>query len=193
VALQPDSKIALADNRLVLEKARVGIEPGAAVSIKDGSAVAIKPGAKVGVEGAVTASGTVTVAGQMQQANAGDDIAGIRRAVDQLRTERAGAGGDYGRNGAKVMRSITTFQEVAYGSGKVVTGWNWGSSNDTSPSQQYCYYDQGGQGASIRIDLARDGRELPVTRAPRGFQAQDAAANCIWFDGQRTRGTNSFQ
>jgi hypothetical protein len=184
VTLNPDARVALADNRLTLENAQVGLAPGASVTLRDGGLVGLRPGGTVGVTGAVQAN----VTGQAPQVVAED----TRKAVNQLRAE-TGSGGDVGRNGSKIMRSITTFQEVAYGSGKVVTGWNWGSSNDPAPSQQYCYYDQGTQGASIRIDLARDGREVPVTRAPRGFQAQEAAANCVWFNGAQTQKKSAFE
>jgi hypothetical protein len=186
VSLDPNARLALADNHLVLSDAKVRIDPNSTVALKDGATVSLRPGGTVGVTGTVQATGNVGVVGNAGTSD-GEGIAGIRRAVDQLRTERMGAGAvEYGRNGSKVMNSITTFKTIDYADGQVVTGWNWNSSNDTAPSNQYCYYNQGQDGASIRIELGRDGREVPVTRAPRGFRAQDAAANCIWFGGQRT-------
>lgn len=192
VVLGPDATVSLASNRLVLDNAKVGLEPGSRVALQDGGTVAIKPGATVGVAGTVQASGTVNVAGQIQQASTGEDVAGIRRSIEALRQDRRGASPETSANGSKVVDSYTTFKTVSYPGGYVVTGWNWGASTDQEPKNQYCYYEAATDGAKFRIDLAMNGVEKPVTKAPRGFQAQEAASNCIWFDGTRTKSRSIF-
>lgn len=183
VRLAPDSAtVALADNTLRLSDAKVSLEPGSRVAL-DGSNTTVRmaPDARVGVEGAVRVAEGSTV---KVEGNVGGADAAVASSIERLRSEVAGRSGDAARG---VSTNFTIFKTVKYGEGQVVTGWNYKDSSETTPSQEYCYYDQGVEQMSVRMNLALNGRIVPLSKAPRGFSQAEAAANCIWSDGARTR------
>jgi hypothetical protein len=79
----------------------------------------------------------------------------------------------------------TVFKGVAYGSGYVVTGWNFELSDPSHPFYQRCYYEQGfDQGLAPTQTIAVDGSPRPVSAlAKLPFDFDGALANCTWFAG----------
>jgi hypothetical protein len=175
VKLQPGGEVALADKALKLEGATVNLAPGTSIPLDaSNTQVRLASNQRVGVEGEVglRSGATVGVTGNV----------GINGGVPG--TTPVNFGGDtQERNGARVMSSITAFKTVKFGQGEIVTGWNYKTSNDTAPHQQYCYYNQGVEGANVRIDIATNGRPINVVRPPRGFDLDGAISNCIWYNG----------
>lgn len=83
---------------------------------------------------------------------------------------------------AAVNTAFTVFKNVPYGSGQVVTGWNFGSSDQKAPTHQYCYYsEQLDGGSKITVDLGENGRQNPAARARGAMDPAAAYANCVWF------------
>jgi hypothetical protein len=81
--------------------------------------------------------------------------------------------------------SYTIFRSVAYGSGRVETGWNYDLSDTTRPRSQYCSYIQSiGKGAQVKDMIAVNGfprRPSPLVKI--SFDFDGAVANCMWFSG----------
>jgi len=88
---------------------------------------------------------------------------------------------------AKPVTNYTIFKIVKFGQGNVFTNWNFRSSNDPAPWQQYCYYMQGSTDdshAATKYDIAWD-RVLvaPGPNFPVGVDIQQAFNNCVWWPG----------
>ena len=81
--------------------------------------------------------------------------------------------------------NYTIFKSVAYGSGEVVTGWNFDLADTLRPRNQYCYYKQQvGKGISAKYSLAINA--MPISPSPLtklSFDFDSALSNCIWFSG----------
>ena len=83
---------------------------------------------------------------------------------------------------AAVVTNFTVFKNVPFGSGQVVTGWNFSSSEQRSPNHQYCYYSEQIDGTSkVTIDLGENGRALPQAKARTNVDPAVAYSNCVWF------------
>jgi hypothetical protein len=81
--------------------------------------------------------------------------------------------------------NYTIFTDVKFGSGEVVTGWNYYLSDTFRPKQQYCYYGESlDKGLNARYTLAFNGTpQRPSPLAKLSFNFDGAVANCIWFSG----------
>lgn len=89
-----------------------------------------------------------------------------------------------GGSNAKVVTNYTIFKTVKYGTGAVMTGWEFTSSEQDRPTSQFCYYaaPTADGVTSVHIALAKDGQYLPI--AQNNNANVDAAAafqQCIWF------------
>jgi hypothetical protein len=82
----------------------------------------------------------------------------------------------------RVVTQYTTFKTVVFGTGHVVTGWNFDDSNQLTPSRQYCYYDEPGLGDThVRTDLGDNGL-IRVSLDPHvSIDVQTAFRSCSWF------------
>lgn len=97
-------------------------------------------------------------------------------------TEAQLGAGQGGAGGAAVTTAYTVFKNTPYGSGQVVTGWNFTSSDQKVPQHQYCYYSEQLDGSSkVTIDLGENGRPLPATKTKANMDPVMAYANCVWF------------
>lgn len=83
------------------------------------------------------------------------------------------------------LTDYTVFRGISYGSGEVVTGWNFGLSDTTRPRVQYCYYTQNiEKGLAAKYTLAFNGSpRRPSPLAKVAFNFDGALANCIWYSG----------
>lgn len=81
--------------------------------------------------------------------------------------------------------NYTIFTDVKFGTGEVVTGWNYDLSDTLRPKQQYCYYGESlDKGLSARYTLALNGTpQRPSPLAKLSFNFDGAIANFIWFSG----------
>jgi hypothetical protein len=84
---------------------------------------------------------------------------------------------------ASVATAFTVFKNVPFGSGQVVTGWNFTSGDQPNPNHQYCYYSEQIDGTSkVTIDLGENGHTLPApTKTRTSVDPARAYANCVWF------------
>ena len=89
-----------------------------------------------------------------------------------------------GSTPAAVTTAFTVFKNTPFGSGQVVTGWNFTSSEQKTPQHQYCYYSEQLDGSSkVTIDLGENGRPTPLTKTKSNMDPIMAYANCVWFKG----------
>jgi hypothetical protein len=81
--------------------------------------------------------------------------------------------------------NYTIFTDVKFGTGEVVTGWNYDLSDTLRPKAQYCYYSESlDKGLTARYTLALNGTpQRPSPLAKLSFNFDGAVANCIWFSG----------
>jgi hypothetical protein len=90
---------------------------------------------------------------------------------------------------ARPVTNYTVFKTIQFANGEVVTGWNFRSSEDGTPSHQYCYYTlESGtdDNVSLRYNIAIDGTRVPSGRGIP-VDIEQAFANCVWFgSGHRT-------
>jgi hypothetical protein len=77
------------------------------------------------------------------------------------------------------------FKTVVYGTGYVVTSWNFEPSDTARPNYQRCYYEQTlDQGLAATQTIAVDGSPRPVSAlAKLPFDFEGALASCTWFSG----------
>jgi hypothetical protein len=82
----------------------------------------------------------------------------------------------------RVVTQYTTFKTVPFGAGVVVTGWNFDNSNQITPSNQYCYYDESSANDThVRTDLGTDALIRTTSGANHGVDVPTAFRSCIWF------------
>jgi hypothetical protein len=89
---------------------------------------------------------------------------------------------------ASVVTNYVVFQNVAFASGVVVTGWRYATNTDSTPAAQYCYFEMRSQVGVAQVSFLEnaDRRRLPwpgadgalgLTRA----EWEDAHSRCKWF------------
>jgi hypothetical protein len=83
------------------------------------------------------------------------------------------------------ISNFTVFKRVAFQNGVIMTGWNFLTSNQPSPSDQYCYYSESGDNSnySVSIDIAHDQQLSAPKASPNGFDILAAFNRCVWFNG----------
>ncbi|MGO4574225.1 hypothetical protein [Microvirga sp. 2TAF3] len=143
---------------------KVGVD--GSVALKDGAVVRLDPNAKVGVTGTVVLNGDIP-----------------RPTENQFR------GSSPTPRPANVVRNYTIFTLVPFGTGNVVTGWMFETSEQAVPTKQYCYFGVPVEDAvQVRVELAIDGVAIPMKK-PNGLDVNTAMAQCSWYDGSMTRRT----
>jgi hypothetical protein len=138
-------------------KAELKLAPGQSVKLLEGTVVRLEPNSTVRVVGNITMP---QPSARQLQANA--------------------------MNGDRLpFTSYTIFRSVAYGSGRVETGWNFDLSDPNKPRSQYCSYIQSiARGAQVKDVIAVNGVPLPVSQLVRdSFNFEGAVGNCMWFSG----------
>jgi hypothetical protein len=83
------------------------------------------------------------------------------------------------------ITNLTIFKRVPFQNGVIMTGWNFLTSNQSSPSDQYCYYSESGDNSnySVSIDIAHDQQLSAPKTPPKGFDILAAFNRCVWFNG----------
>ena len=79
----------------------------------------------------------------------------------------------------------TVFKSAPFGTGVVVTGWNFELSDTSRPQMQRCYYEQVlDKGLAATQTIAIDGApRRPSALNKLTFDFDGALGNCIWFSG----------
>ena len=89
---------------------------------------------------------------------------------------------------AKVVTDFTVFKNVSVGTGRVVTGWTFASSDQKVPNDQYCYYTKDSRSSvSTNTYLAMNGVLLADVVPIDGVDIPAVSKRCLWFDGRPTR------
>lgn len=85
---------------------------------------------------------------------------------------------------SRTISNFTVFKTVPFERGDVVTGWNYLTSAQDVPTQQYCYYHERGDNSdvAIQINLASDGIPDTERSAPKTFNYAAATVRCVWFN-----------
>ena len=84
----------------------------------------------------------------------------------------------------KVITQYTIFKTVSFDAGRVVSGWVYDNSNQTSPTHQYCYYIESvSDKAEVKTDLGKNGVMLDDLALRAGVDPTTAFNSCVWFSG----------
>lgn len=88
--------------------------------------------------------------------------------------------------GGKIITNFTIFKTVTIdASSSVQTGWDFNSSEQTTPYFQYCHYrHQNADGTSSVTTIAKNGQWVG---AKASVDAATLAKQCVWFNGTATR------
>jgi hypothetical protein len=83
------------------------------------------------------------------------------------------------------VTQYTVFKTVVYGTGYVITSWNFELPDTARPYYQRCYYEQHlDQGLAATQTIAVDGSPRPVSAlAKLPFDFEGSLAGCAWFSG----------
>ena len=117
-----------------------------------------------------------------------DPNATVQIAAPLPRPTRDQLGPDNAPGGKTAVQThYTIFKSVRWGTGEVVTGYNF-APDGKLPDHQYCYYAGGIDKQSFNtIHVAADGRYIAPPNPPAGIDPAKAAGECLWFDGKPTR------
>lgn len=182
-------RTALEQSHLVVNldpKATVGV--AGSVDMKPG-VVTLAPGSTVVAAGTVALEpgGTVSTTGTVSVAPGGS-VRVIDGGTITRPTERQLTGSSTTVVTGKTVTNYTIFKSVSFGSGQVKTGWDFVTSEQDTPTRQFCYYtEEAGAGMQMIMSLAQDGKMLDAARAYKALDIKAAAAQCVWFNGQSTQ------
>jgi hypothetical protein len=129
---------------------------GQMVSLDKNSRVQLDPGAKVLAEGSVRVYAPFTA--PTQQAASQPSV-------------------------RPPITNFTVFKRVPFEKGTVMTGWNFVTSTQKSPTEEYCYYtiDGATPGTGVVLELGTNQKlEVPKT-VPKNFDITRAFEKCVWF------------
>ena len=146
----------------------MALAPGSEVSLAPGQVVRLAEGATVKLD----PNSTIRVVGDLK-------LNVPQPSKQQLQLETMS------KSDELPFTNYTIFTDVKFGSGEVVTGWNYDLSDTLRPKQQYCYYGESlDKGLTARYTLALNGTpQRPSPLAKLSFNFDGAIANCIWFSG----------
>jgi hypothetical protein len=83
-----------------------------------------------------------------------------------------------------IITKFTVFKSVPFERGQIKTGWNFLTSAQKYPTDQYCYYTESLEAASgldVRIDIGTDEKMDAPKTLPKGFDVAAAFNRCVWF------------
>ena len=83
------------------------------------------------------------------------------------------------------QNTFVVFKSISYGKGKIYTGWNYQSSNQSKPDSEFCYYSEASTFNEVSADFffAKNGQLSSNTKPPENFDTVDAIKYCFWFKG----------
>jgi hypothetical protein len=158
-----------------MEKTTLHTDVAGSVTVKDGQ-VALKPNQSVSLDPNATVGivpdASVRVKGEISVPAPPNDGRGSTNSNSRSRS-------------SKLVTNYTVFKYVQFGSGTVVTGWNYASNKEESPSLQYCYYTENlDETSKDTIQLGSNGQMATQSGQPP-IDVTEAFRNCVWFVGGR--------
>jgi hypothetical protein len=142
----------------------VQLEPGS-ISLAEGPTVSLAPDSRVSLDPLATVKVTGDVSVQLPSIS-----------TLPVSTPR-------GPPATSLITNFTVFKSVEFGKGVVMTGWNFLTSAQRSPTHQYCYYTASLEtpGLDVSLDIADDGELDAPANLPSGFDLNAAYSKCVWF------------
>ena len=64
-----------------------------------------------------------------------------------------------------------------------MTGWNFLTSSQKSPTEEFCYYSENAETPGVKVDLRLGSNQKPETpkTVPKNFDITAAFNRCVWF------------
>jgi hypothetical protein len=154
VTLKTEGEVRLDPKAVVgmADDAVVGMAPNSTVALAPGGIVSLDPKSKIGISGAPSSGSEASIRERQQE---------------------------FQKGGSKVVSNFTRFHSVEWNGATIMTGWEYGSSEDDAPRSQFCYtMVKNGDGNAIRIDLGWNGVTVPTRSVYVNVPA--AAEKCFW-------------
>jgi hypothetical protein len=151
---------ATAEGTVQIEPREISLAKGQTISLEKNASLGLDPGAKIAVDGDIRVQAAPTIS--------------IPRSAPQSSA------------GVPNITNFTVFKSVPFQKGTVMTGWNFLTSAQTYPTQEYCYYTVNAEtpGVGVRIELGTN-RKLEAPEAlPVDFDVAAAFDNCVWFGSE---------
>ena len=151
---------ATAQGTVELEPREISLTKDQTISFDRNSRLLLDPTAKVLVDGDIRVQAPPTIS--------------VPQAVPQ-------------RSGSRTpnITNFTVFKTVRFDKGTVVTGWNFLTSSQKSPTEEYCYYTENAETLGVNVDLSLGSnrkQDTPKT-IPNNFDIAAAFNRCVWFRG----------
>jgi hypothetical protein len=90
------------------------------------------------------------------------------------------------RSTSKAITNFTVFKSVPFERGLVKTGWNFITSSQKTPTNQYCYYSEKleSPGSNLKVDIGTDRQMKAPKSLPKDFDIAAAFSKCVWFKSE---------
>ena len=149
---------ATAQGTVELEPREISLAKDQTISFDRNSRLLLDPTAKVLVDGDIRVQTPPTIS--------------VPQAVPQRSGSRA-----------PTITNFTVFKTVPFDKGTVVTGWNFLTSSQTSPTEEFCYYTEHAETPGVNLDLRLGNNRKPETpkTVPKNFDTGAAFNRCVWF------------
>jgi hypothetical protein len=149
---------ATAEGTVQIEPREITLAKGQTISLETSSRVLLDPAAKVLVEGDIRVQAPSTIS------------------VPRTMTRQPSAG-------TPTITNFSVFKRVPFEKGAVVTGWNFLTSSQKSPTEEYCYYtvNTDTPGVGISLDIGTNGKPNTPKTVPVNFDIAAAFERCVWF------------
>jgi hypothetical protein len=146
---------AVAEGTVQLEPNEISLAKDQTISLDPTSRVLLDPTAKVRADGEIRVQGP------------------------SISTTR----GPRGAAPTPVITNFTVFKSVPFEKGSVVTGWNFLTSAQKIPTDQFCYYIEKLEASPLEpvVFFATDEKLDPPKQLPKGFDIDAAFKKCVWF------------
>jgi hypothetical protein len=149
---------ATAQGTVELEPREISLAKDQAISFDRNSRLLLDPTAKILVDGDIRVQASPTIS--------------VPQAVPQQSGSRT-----------PTITNFTVFKTVRFDKGTVVTGWNFLTSSQKSPTEEYCYYTENAETPGVNVDLRLGNnrkQDTPKT-IPNNFDIAAAFNRCVWF------------
>jgi hypothetical protein len=148
---------AVAEGTVQLEPNQISLAKDQTISLDPASRVLLDPTAKVRADGEIRIQGPSISATEVMMPRRGTTTPAIT--------------------------NFTVFKRVPFENGTVMTGWNFLTSAQKFPTNQYCYYIEQLEASPFEpvIYFAADEKLDPPKQLPKWFDIDAALTKCVWF------------
>jgi hypothetical protein len=149
---------AMAQGTIEVEPQEISLAKDQTISLDRNSRLLLDPAAKVLVDGDIRVQAPPTIS------------------VPQAMPQRSGSR-------TPTITNFTVFKTVRFDKGMVVTGWNFLTSSQKAPTEEYCYYTQNAETPGVNVDLRLGSNRKPESpqSVPNNFDIAAAFNRCVWF------------